>query len=103
MLESKFQSYLINRLREIFDGCIVLKNDPTYKQGIPDLTVLYNDKWATLECKASSRSKRQPNQEYYVALMNEMSFSSFVYPDNQEEVIKALEDFFTNSNQNRLL
>lgn len=66
MLENKFQANLIKELKERFPGCIVMKNDPTYIQGIPDLLVLHKDKWASLECKKSAGAKKQPNQEYYV-------------------------------------
>ena len=94
MLENKFQAKLIKELKTIFRGCIVMKNDSSYIQGIPDLMVLYNDKWASLECKKSSRASRQPNQEYYVGLMNEMSFSRFICPENKDEVIDELVSFF---------
>ncbi len=62
MLENKFQANLIKELKKRFPGCIVMKNDPTYIQGIPDLLVLHNDKWAALECKKSAGAKKQPNQ-----------------------------------------
>ena len=91
MLESKFQSGLIKELKEKFPGCIVLKNDADYKQGIPDLLVLYENKWAALECKKSTSAKHQPNQDYYVGKMNEMSFASFICPENKKEVLHELE------------
>lgn len=94
MLESKFQSELIRELKKIFPGCIVMKNDPCYIQGIPDLLVLYNDKWAALECKKNSGVSKQPNQEYYVGRMNEMSFSRFICPENKEEVLNDLQQAF---------
>lgn len=94
MLESKFQSELIKELKSIFPGCIVMKNDSSYIQGIPDLLVLYSDKWATLECKKTLNSSHQPNQDYYVGLMNDMSFSRFVCPENKEEVLNALAKLF---------
>lgn len=90
MLESKFQSNLIKELKKEFPGCMVLKNDPTYIQGIPDLLILYKDKWATLEVKRSAKAKHQPNQDYYVDKMNEMSHSAFIYPENKEEVMSEL-------------
>lgn len=94
MLESDFQTKLIRELKKMFPGCIITKNDPNYIQGFPDLTILYNDKWATLECKKSSRAKKQPNQDYYVGRMNEMSFSSFICPENKEEVLYELQQTF---------
>ena len=94
MLESKFQSGLIRELKEMFPGCIVLKNDPEYKQGIPDLIVLYEDKWAALECKRSKNSPHQPNQDYWVEKMDGMSFAAFVYPENREEILDGIQEAF---------
>ena len=89
--ESKFQSELIKELYELFPGCIVLKNDANYIQGIPDLTILHGDKWAMLEVKKSENASHQPNQDYYINKMKEMSYASFVYPENEEEVLNELE------------
>lgn len=94
MLESIIQSKLIKELKETFPGCMVLKNDPDYIQGIPDIIVLHKNKWATLECKKSATAERQPNQEYYINTMNDMSFSRFIYPENKDTVIKELIEFF---------
>lgn len=94
MLESKFQRELINEIEERFPGCIVLKNDPNYIQGIPDLIVLYKNKWAALECKRSIGEHRQPNQEYYISEMNSMSYASFVFPENKEVVLNELQRTF---------
>lgn len=94
MLESNFQSELKKDLKKLFPGCIIMKNDPDYIQGIPDLIILYKNKWATLECKKNSRAKKQPNQEYYVGLMDEMSFSRFICPENKEEVLYELQQTF---------
>ena len=93
-LEKDFQTKLIKEIKHIFPGSIVMKLDAGYLQGVPDLLVLYEDKWATLELKRSGNAKRQPNQEYYVGLMNDMSFSRFVCPDNKEEVLRDLEQTF---------
>ncbi len=90
MLESKFQANLIKKLKKIFPGCIVMKNDSSYIQGIPDLLVLYRNKWASLECKKNANARHQPNQDYYVKQMNDMSFSSFIYPENEDEIIREL-------------
>lgn len=93
-LESKFQSELRKELLEKFPGCIVTKLDAGNIQGIPDLLVLHNDKWCTLECKKSATARHQPNQDYYVDKMNKMSFSRFIYPENREEVLSELERKF---------
>lgn len=102
MKESKFQEKLITDLKKMFDGCIVLKNDPNYIQGIPDLLVLYKNRWASLECKKDKTAKRQPNQEYYVRRMDDMSFSSFIYPENKEEVLYALQQTFKSGGKSRI-
>lgn len=88
-LESGFQDRMIKKLKELFPGCLVFKMDQV--QGIPDLLILYGSKWASLECKRSAKAKRQPNQEYYVGLMNDMSFSRFISPENKEEVLRELQ------------
>ena len=90
-LERDFQARLIKELKQIFKGCIVMKNDSSYIQGIPDLLILYRDKWAALEVKKSATAHHQPNQEYYVELMDEMSYASFIYPENKEEVLYELQ------------
>lgn len=95
MLESKFQADLIKMLKQVFPGCVVMKNDSSYIQGIPDLLVLYKNKWASLECKKSMGAKKRPNQEYYVKLMDNMSFSRFVYPENLEDVLDDLYTYFS--------
>ena len=93
-LERDFQPDLIKQLELLFENCIVMKLDSSYIQGIPDLLILFKDKWSILECKRELGSHRQPNQEYYVDLLNEMSFSRFIYPENKETVLNELKDFF---------
>lgn len=90
-LERDFQAKLIKELKQIFKGCIIMKNDSSYIQGIPDLIILYRNKWAALEVKKSEDAPHRPNQEYYVELMDEMSFASFIYPENKEEVLYELQ------------
>jgi hypothetical protein len=91
MLESAYQSKLITKLRSLFPGCVILKNDTDYMQGILDLSIFYGPRWAMLEVKASARSPEQPNQRYYVEQLNEMSFAAFIYPENEKEVLDDLE------------
>ena len=93
-LEKDFQSKLIKRLKSEFRDCIVMKLDSSYIQGIPDLLVLDGDKWAVLECKKSSKARKRPNQQYYVDLMDKMSFARFICPENEEEVLYELQQAF---------
>lgn len=93
-VERSFQSNLKKELEEIFPGSIVIKNDPTHNQGFPDLTILYKDRWAVLECKKSAKEKYRPNQEYYVRVLDKMSFARTIYPENKEEVLNDLQKAF---------
>ena len=92
--ESQFQHALIGKIKERFPDCVVMKNDAGYIQGIPDLTVLYRDRWATLECKKSAKASHQPNQDYYVEKMDQMSFSRFIFPENRDQVLNELTNYF---------
>ena len=90
-LESAYQAKLIKRLEFMFPGCLILKNDSSYRQGVPDIVILFNRRWAMLEVKRSARERKQPNQQHYVDMLDEMSFASFIYPENEEEVIRDLQ------------
>lgn len=92
MLESHYQALLIKKLREVvLPGCVVVKNPSDYMQGIPDLTVFFRKRWGMLEVKTSANASVQPNQEFYVDLFNQMSFAAFIFPENEEEVLDALQ------------
>lgn len=92
--ETQFQRELKQYLKNKYPGCIIMKTDPGEIQGIPDLIILYKNKWASLENKRYANAHHQPNQDYYVDKMNHMSFSSFIYPENKDEVLDKLEKFF---------
>ena len=92
--EGDFQSGLRKKIEKRFPGSMVLRNDSSWIQGIPDLLVVYKGKWAALECKRSEKEKHQPNQDYYVGLMNEMSYASFIFPENEEDVLNELQRSF---------
>ena len=92
--ENRFQSELISDIEKMFPGCMVLKNDTQYIQGIPDLTILYENKWAALECKRSRDASFRPNQREYIEQLNKMSYCSAVYPENKEEVLNELQSTF---------
>lgn len=93
-LESRFQSKLIEELEKRYPGCLIMKNDPQYIQGIPDLTILYGDRWATLECKRSAKDAHQKNQDDYVEMLDAMSFSRFIFPENKDAVLGELTTHF---------
>ena len=104
MKESEFQKGLKNDILERFPGAMVLKTDPTNPanpQGIPDLLILYKNKWAALEVKKEEKASKRPNQSYYVDKMNEMSYSSFVSPENKKEVLDDLEGVFKSRRKTR--
>ena len=99
-LERDFQSELITEIKERLPGCIVTKINT--RQGLPDLLVLYKDRWAMLECKRTGSANRQPNQDYYVDLLDRMSFSRFIYPENKSEVLDELCETFKSAGAARL-
>jgi hypothetical protein len=94
VLESTYQARLIKKLERLLPGCLVLKNDSGYRQGIPDLLILFQDRWAFLEVKASEDAPYQPNQEYYLDLGRELSFAACIYPTNEREVLRELQCSF---------
>lgn len=102
MLENKFKTNLVAELEEMFPGCIVVHLDPNEIQGIPDLLILYENKWAALEGKKSSTERHRPNQDHYVDLMNRMSFAAFIYPENKEEVLYELQQAFCSRRTTRV-
>lgn len=89
--ERQYQAKLIPKLRQLFPGCMILKNDSNYMQGVPDLIILYGDRWAMLEVKRSADAIFQSNQAYYVSELNHMSFAAFIYPENEDEVLNDLQ------------
>jgi hypothetical protein len=95
VLESQYQSKLIAEIERRFPGCVILKNDPEYINGIPDLLILFGNRWAMLEVKAKATSKTRPLQPYWVELLDSMSFAAFIYPSNEREVLSGMEQAFT--------
>ena len=92
--ENKYQASLIKKLNARFPHCMILKNDPNYIQGIPDLLILCDGHWAMLEVKATSKASHRPNQEYYVKKLDNMGFARFIYPENEASVLQHLEAYF---------
>lgn len=102
MTENQYQAKLIKKIERLFPGCVILKNDSGYRQGMLDLIVLWKSYWASLEVKPSATSPKQPNQEYYVEQLDEMSFAAFIYPENEREVLSALQQAFKPPRRTRL-
>lgn len=91
MAESRYQRDLIKRLKRLFPDALILKNDPGYLQGIPDLLILNGRNWAMLEVKDSATASFRPNQEYYLEMLGKMSFAAAICPENEEEVMRGLQ------------
>lgn len=101
-LERYYETQLVKKLEKMFPGCYIQRNDPTRTQGIPDLTIFYDDMWAMLEVKAYENAPTQPNQHYYVDRMNNMSFAAFICPENEKEVLNALQCAFNTRGKARV-
>lgn len=94
MLENKFKTKLVKEIKTRFPGCFVFHLDPTEMQGAPDLLILYGSTWAALEGKKEKKSHKQPNQDYYISLMNQMAYASLIYPENKEDVLNEIQRSF---------
>lgn len=101
--EASYQRKLVQKIERLFPGCLVIKNDPHITQGIPDLLVLFNDRWGMLEVKKSDNAKVQPNQAHYVQHYGDMSFAAFICPENEDEVLNELQSALRPGGQARLL
>lgn len=95
MRESQFQAKLIKKLNKMLPGIIILKNDPNYIQGIPDLILLYKNRWAALEVKRGATASVRPNQAHYVRTMYAMSYAAFIYPENESEILSEVQQSLT--------
>lgn len=91
ILESKFKSALIRKIERQYPGAIVIKTDANQLQGFPDQIILWEDRWAAFEAKRTMNSTHRPNQDYYVELLDKMSFARFVYPENEREFLHELQ------------
>lgn len=71
---------------------MVLRLDAGLRQGIPDMLLIFEGGfWAALEAKRSATANHQPNQPYYVDVMDKMCFAAFIYPENEEAVLDELQ------------
>ena len=95
MRESQFQAQLIKKLNKMLPGIIILKNDPNYIQGIPDLILRDKNRWAALEVKRGAIASVRPNQAHYVRTMHAMSYAAFIYPENESEILSEVQQSLT--------
>lgn len=102
MKEAKYRVELEKKLKDLFPGCHIQRNDPKDVQGIPDLTIFWHDRYAMLEVKESASASSRPNQPYYVEKFAEMSFAAFIYPENEAEVLNELQRSFGSVRKTRL-
>lgn len=102
ILERVFQARLIKRIRKEMPDAVVLKTDPNYIQGFPDLLILRGKHWAALEVKREEHAPRRPNQDLYIQKLNRMSFARFIYPENEEEIIHDIHKALGNSRTARV-
>lgn len=94
-LESTFQKEVLRpELDRRFPGCLIIKGNSAVRQGVPDWIVLWGPRWGFLEAKRSRSATLQTNQEYYVELLDEMSFAAFIDPSNYMEVLDQMERAF---------
>ena len=91
--ENAYQQELIKKLKRMFPkpDTMILKNDANYIQGVPDITILHKDRWAILECKRDRNAPHRPNQDFYVDKLNGMSYAAFIYPENEEEILREVQ------------
>ena len=90
-LETEYQADLKKKIEKRLPGSIVLKNDANSLSGIPDLLILFEDRWGTLEVKRSAKEPYQPGQEWYLDKMDQMSYAATIYPENEKEVLDGLQ------------
>lgn len=92
--ETPFQADVVLKIRKMFPGCIITRGNSASLQGIPDVFIVYGDRWAMLEFKRSPNEVHQPNQDWYVDMLNKWSFAAFIFPENEEEVLRELQHAF---------
>lgn len=90
-LERDIQPRIIKKIKSRLPGAEIFKVDTRYKQGSPDLLILHRSKWALLEVKRSAKASRQPNQDWYIEKLNNMSYAAFIHPENEEDILNGLQ------------
>ena len=94
--EGNVQDAVKKRILKEFPGAHVCKTDPNLWgwQGVPDLLIIYKDKWAFLEMKRHKDAARQANQDYWVRTLDKQGCAAFCYPEVREQAFKKLHEYF---------
>lgn len=100
--EAIFEKQLIKKIRAMFPGAVILKNNANLIQGIPDRLILWGPRWAAFDAKDSHNSPKRPNQDYYIELLNDMSLARFVHPQNEEVFLNELQQTLRPSRRPRI-
>lgn len=95
-LERDYKSQMLKRLEKRFSRYGPVRwqhNDPTANnsQGIPDCTIFIGPFWMFLEVKRSEKSKKRPNQDWWIDHWSRVTFCAVIFPENEEEVFNAME------------
>jgi len=89
--ESVYQAKLITKIEKRWPEVIIQKQDPNWRQGFPDLLLLFPGVWVALEVKLVLEGHTEPNQAYWVSLLDDMSFARFICPENESEVLDEIQ------------
>lgn len=80
-MEKRLQAEIIKFLQS--KGAYVLKNDATYRQGVPDLSFWHPDLVGFIEVKADTKSPYQPLQKLTIGQLQDMGiFCEVIHNDN---------------------
>jgi hypothetical protein len=83
-MEKKLQSEIIKFLQS--KGAYVLKNDATYRQGVPDLSFWHPDLSGFIEVKAHENSPFRPLQQKTIERLEAMGlFIRVIHSENWPE------------------
>lgn len=97
--EGEYKTDSLKRLQGVlmmrYGRCLIMKNDPTFKQGMPDQIVIVEPFHVFLEYKRSKSESHRPNQDYYVNLFNKQGgYAAFIYPDIEQQIFQEVIAYF---------
>ena len=93
--ENKFKDKIKKRLN-LFPNSYHFTKEAVSLRVIPDIIGCSNGKFFALEVKASRNSNKTEMQKHILEKIKRAgSFASFIYPENEEEVLTALYEWCT--------